>query len=268
MIYISDNRKPERFLAACLDRLAESAAAAGAKLITITEKSVHRGDRRLLTTPHMPYDRIGGPPNRRPIWHGLFYSYLQGLSFCRDDDECYMADDDCLVPPDHFKLPCPWAMVGFNLEVTYLARKGFFELHATRGGANNCGCYGHAYDMRKAWSWKLDEIATPNGGGFCYEPAEGGPRPYKSTHSAKTSVPIVDIRIYNRTWTPPSDTVYRDEDPYWGKAAKLLKELEGQSARITSAIYAQYGKKAEKLEEFGLKPWRSGGKKGPRKKTT
>lgn len=44
---------------------------------------------------------------------------------------------------------------------------------------------------------------------------------------------------------------------------KLMKDLNGTSARIVSAVYAQYGKKAEKLEEFGLKPWQSGGRKGP-----
>ena len=47
---------------------------------------------------------------------------------------------------------------------------------------------------------------------------------------------------------------------------KLLKDLEGMAARIVSAVYARYGKRSEKLEEFGLKPWRSGGKKGPRPK--
>ena len=43
---------------------------------------------------------------------------------------------------------------------------------------------------------------------------------------------------------------------------KLLKDLKEKSARIVSGIHAQYGKKAEKLEEFGLKPFKSGRKKG------
>ncbi len=49
---------------------------------------------------------------------------------------------------------------------------------------------------------------------------------------------------------------------------KLMKDLNETSARIVSAVYAQYGKKAEKLEEFGLKPWQSGGRKGPRPTST
>ena len=49
---------------------------------------------------------------------------------------------------------------------------------------------------------------------------------------------------------------------------KLMKELRAKSARIISAIHSKYGKRSEKLEEFGLKPWRSGGKKGKRKIST
>ena len=41
---------------------------------------------------------------------------------------------------------------------------------------------------------------------------------------------------------------------------KLLKELKEKSARIYSGLYAQYGKKSEKLEEFGIKPWKTGAK--------
>ena len=37
----------------------------------------------------------------------------------------------------------------------------------------------------------------------------------------------------------------------------LMKEIKEKSSRITSAIYAQYGKKSEKLEEFGIKPHKS-----------
>jgi Skp family chaperone for outer membrane proteins len=43
---------------------------------------------------------------------------------------------------------------------------------------------------------------------------------------------------------------------------KLLKDLKEKSARIVSGVHAQYGKRAEKLEEFGLKPLKSGRKKG------
>ncbi|MEW6557934.1 MAG: hypothetical protein AB1349_11400 [Elusimicrobiota bacterium] len=45
---------------------------------------------------------------------------------------------------------------------------------------------------------------------------------------------------------------------------KYMSELKGFYARLSSSVYGKYGKKMEKLEEFGLKPWKSGGKKGPR----
>ena len=220
VIYISDNRKPEQFLRACLDRLADAAAKADAKLITVTEKPVHRGDRKLLTPPFAPL-----PSKRDPgknWWHGIFHAYLQGLSFCRDDDECYLADDDCLVPPHHFMLHAPFNTVGFNLEVCYLGRKGFFDLYR-RACANMAGAYGHARYLRRAFAWKLDEMQT--GDFTCYEPAGGGPRPYTSSHAERTPMPIVDIRIFNRTWSPPADAEFREDDPYWGNATALRDSL-------------------------------------------
>ncbi len=45
---------------------------------------------------------------------------------------------------------------------------------------------------------------------------------------------------------------------------KNLTDLKGLYSRLSSSVYGKYGKKVEKLEEFGLKPWKSGGKKGPR----
>ncbi|MEW6556872.1 MAG: hypothetical protein AB1349_05890 [Elusimicrobiota bacterium] len=41
----------------------------------------------------------------------------------------------------------------------------------------------------------------------------------------------------------------------------LMNDLKEKSARLVSGIHAQYGKKAEKLEEFGLKPLRTGRRK-------
>ncbi|MEW6557708.1 MAG: hypothetical protein AB1349_10190 [Elusimicrobiota bacterium] len=46
---------------------------------------------------------------------------------------------------------------------------------------------------------------------------------------------------------------------------RIMKDAKGLSARLTSAVYARYGKKSDRLEEFGLKAWKSGGKKGKRK---
>ena len=45
---------------------------------------------------------------------------------------------------------------------------------------------------------------------------------------------------------------------------KVLADLKGLYSRLSSIVYGKYGKKVEKLEEFGLKPWKSGGRKGPR----
>ena len=42
---------------------------------------------------------------------------------------------------------------------------------------------------------------------------------------------------------------------------KIVAGLKEQSARIYSGLYAQYGKKSEKLEEFGIKPWKTGARK-------
>ncbi|MDY6934031.1 MAG: hypothetical protein SVZ03_07400 [Spirochaetota bacterium] len=39
---------------------------------------------------------------------------------------------------------------------------------------------------------------------------------------------------------------------------KIMKGLKEKTSRITSAIYGQYGKKSEKLEDFGIKPWKTG----------
>lgn len=45
-----------------------------------------------------------------------------------------------------------------------------------------------------------------------------------------------------------------------------MKALAGLDSQLTSLIYAKYTKKNDKLEEFGLKSWKPGGKKGPRTK--
>ncbi|MDY6934284.1 MAG: hypothetical protein SVZ03_08700 [Spirochaetota bacterium] len=45
----------------------------------------------------------------------------------------------------------------------------------------------------------------------------------------------------------------------------LIKDLKEESSRLTSAIYSYYGKKSEKLEEFGIKPWKKSGRKGNRR---
>lgn len=50
------------------------------------------------------------------------------------------------------------------------------------------------------------------------------------------------------------------------KLNSILKELKQLTSRLESAIYAKYGKKNDKLEEFGLRAWKSGGRKGQRKK--
>ncbi|MBI4727549.1 hypothetical protein HY768_10110 [candidate division TA06 bacterium] len=42
---------------------------------------------------------------------------------------------------------------------------------------------------------------------------------------------------------------------------KLMKDLKDNSARIISSLQGQYGKKNEKLEEFGIKPLKSGRRK-------
>ncbi|MBI4727003.1 hypothetical protein HY768_07240 [candidate division TA06 bacterium] len=45
-----------------------------------------------------------------------------------------------------------------------------------------------------------------------------------------------------------------------------IKEMTEVESQLTSLIYAKYTKKNDKLEEFGLKSWKTGGKKGPRAK--
>ena len=45
-----------------------------------------------------------------------------------------------------------------------------------------------------------------------------------------------------------------------------LKDMGTLDSQLTSLIYAKYTKKNDKLEEFGLKAWKTGGKKGPRAK--
>ena len=45
-----------------------------------------------------------------------------------------------------------------------------------------------------------------------------------------------------------------------------VKEMTSGESQLTSLIYAKYTKKNDKLEEFGLKSWKTGGKKGPRTK--
>jgi len=45
----------------------------------------------------------------------------------------------------------------------------------------------------------------------------------------------------------------------------VVKEIVSVEARLSSTVYGKYGKKNDKLEDFGLKSWQSGGRKGPRK---
>lgn len=48
----------------------------------------------------------------------------------------------------------------------------------------------------------------------------------------------------------------------------FAKESEKEIAKIESLLYGYYGKKAQVLTDFGITPWKTGGKKGPRKKIT
>ena len=47
-----------------------------------------------------------------------------------------------------------------------------------------------------------------------------------------------------------------------------LKDMEALDAKLVSLIYSKYTKKSDKLEEFGLKAWKTGGVRGPRKAKT
>lgn len=47
-----------------------------------------------------------------------------------------------------------------------------------------------------------------------------------------------------------------------------MKNMNTLDSQLTSLIYAKYTKKNDKLEEFGLKSWKTGGKKGARAKKT
>lgn len=214
IVYISDNSKPERFLTACLRRLYANAINTGCELITVTEKPVEYGHRRLLLS-HFPK-----PPGCEKLL-GIFIAYLVGLSFCSDAEICFLADDDCLYPDEHFRQGGSFVRACFNIEITYLSRKGFFEMY-NRQVLNNAGLFGTAALLRQYMAWKLDEFAA--GEFTSYEPAQGGPRPYRSTDTRTTS-PLIDIRIHNHTWSPPPGSTFRDADAYWGSADSLLGKL-------------------------------------------
>lgn len=49
---------------------------------------------------------------------------------------------------------------------------------------------------------------------------------------------------------------------------KTMTNLKELSSRLESAVYAKYGKKNDKLEEFNLKAWKPGGRRGPRSNQT
>ncbi|MDO8735083.1 MAG: hypothetical protein Q7K21_08010 [Elusimicrobiota bacterium] len=63
------------------------------------------------------------------------------------------------------------------------------------------------------------------------------------------------------------NTVQEDFKAKTQQSTERLKkdtaDLKGLYSRLSSSVYGKYGKKVEKLEEFGLKPWKSGGRKGP-----
>ncbi|MEW6687131.1 MAG: hypothetical protein AB1393_13160 [Candidatus Edwardsbacteria bacterium] len=45
-----------------------------------------------------------------------------------------------------------------------------------------------------------------------------------------------------------------------------LKGMNTLDSQFVSLIYSKYTKKSDKLEDFGLKSWKTGGRKGPRAK--
>lgn len=48
--------------------------------------------------------------------------------------------------------------------------------------------------------------------------------------------------------------------------SSYAKESKKEIAKIESLLYGFYGKKSQDLTDFGVSPWKTGSKKGPRKK--
>ncbi len=92
------------------------------------------------------------------------------------------------------------------------------------------------------------------------------------THSAETNFPATlneevlrnmraDLEGKRETYESAENMARIKYDEYDAK----IKELDAQCSKHASTLYGFYGKQSLMLNDFGLKPFKPSGKKGPRK---
>ena len=209
-LYYTHDAKPEWFTLRIYDRLREQTRRLGIRLVTVTRRGRPDADAEVAFAGE-------GKPEL-----DMYGRIIAGLGACEKDDSVFFCEDDVLYADRRF---APIGEVDpdaiyYHLNFVLLTDRGFTENGYDREVLALSQARGRADYLLKCMKWKVQEIEEHRFD--CFEPANGGPFPYKS-FGITSPHSCIDIRFQNHTEKDLSDAVMFFQESGWPDSHEMSR---------------------------------------------